>query len=124
MVASVQPSHPVAFRLAALFTTQVISNISLCLAYIATVVLLGPMVSRLAPMGRMALTNYLTHSIVFTLIFYGYGLGLYGEVGRAGATLMALALLAFQVWFSGWWLARYRMGPMEWVWRALTYGRA
>jgi uncharacterized protein len=112
---------------AALFTLQAATSIALCLAYMSTVVLLsrraGSVLKGLAPMGRMALTNYLTHSIVFTLIFYGYGLGLYGEIGRAGATAMALALLAFQVGFSRWWLQRFEMGPMERLWRVLTYGR-
>lgn len=117
------------FETAALFTVQTLSNISLCLAYISTIVLLltrtggAGKLSRLAPMGRMALTNYITHSVVFTLVFYGYGLGLYGEIGRAGATGMALVLLGVQVWFSGWWLSRFRMGPLEWLWRCLTYGR-
>ncbi|MCA1799008.1 MAG: DUF418 domain-containing protein [Xanthomonadaceae bacterium] len=112
---------------AALMTSAAIANMGLCLAYIGTLVALlrgGRMwLMRLAPVGRMALTNYLMHSVVFTLLFYGYGAGLYGEFGRAATTLMALALYAFQVWFSGWWLERYRIGPMEWLWRTLTYGR-
>lgn len=112
---------------AALFTLSIVVNISLCLAYIGTLMVLlhrgHAWLMRLAPVGRMALTNYLMHSVVFTLVFYGYGFGLYGEYGRAVATLMALALYGFQVWFSGWWLARHRMGPMESVWRTLTYGR-
>lgn len=112
---------------AALFTLSVVVNLALCLAYIGTLMVLlhrgRTWLMRLAPVGRMALTNYLMHSVVLTLLFYGYGLGLYGEIGRAGATGMALLLYAGQVWFSGWWLARYRMGPMEWLWRTATYGR-
>ena len=104
-----------------------IASLALCLAYVgtlATLVRLGrAWTVHLAPLGRMALTNYLTHSVVFTLLFYGYGLGLYGDIGRAGATALALVLFGGQMWFSAWWLARYRMGPMEWLWRTLTYGK-
>ncbi|MCC5825470.1 DUF418 domain-containing protein [Alkalimonas sp.] len=113
-------------RNAFLMTCQNLSNLALCLAYLATLVHLYLYKSRLirvlAPAGRMALSNYLLHSLVFTLLFYGYGLGLYGDFGRAATTLMALLLYGFQLWFSHWWLQRYRSGPMEWLWRTLTYG--
>jgi len=78
----------------------------------------------LAATGRMALTTYLTQSIVCTLLFYSYGLGWYGTVGFTGMFLIALILFAFQMAASTWWLARFRYGPAEWVWRTLTYGRA
>ncbi len=110
------------------FSAATVANFALCLAYVGTIVLLlrsasaGRALMRLAPAGRMALTNYLTHSIVFTLLFYGYGLGLWGEFGRFATTLMAIALYAGQVWVSAWWLARHRMGPTEWLWRTATYG--
>ncbi|WP_194756127.1 DUF418 domain-containing protein [Aliidiomarina indica] len=106
---------------------QTLANIALCFAYLSTFVLLMHYGKRwvqiFAPAGRMALTNYLLHSIVFTLIFYGYGLGLYGEIGRAAATGMAILLYVGQLFASQWWLQRYQYGPMEWVWRSLTYGR-
>ena len=107
-----------------------IANLALCLAYVSTLALLlqraaaARWLSTLGPAGRMALTNYLAQSLVFTLLFYGYGAGLYGEYGRAATTVMALAFFALQVWFSGWWLMRYRIGPCEWLWRTMTYGRA
>jgi uncharacterized protein len=78
----------------------------------------------LATTGRMALTTYLTQSIVCTLLFYSYGLGWYGTVGFTGMFFIALILFAFQMAASTWWLARFRYGPAEWVWRTLTYGRA
>ncbi|SEA49705.1 DUF418 domain-containing protein [Alkalimonas amylolytica] len=113
-------------RNALLMTCQNLSNVALCLAYMATLVHLylhkGHFIRLLAPAGRMALTNYLLHSVVFTLLFYGYGLGLYGDFGRAATTLMALLLYGLQLWLSHWWLQRYRSGPMEWLWRTLTYG--
>ncbi|HET6397613.1 MAG TPA: DUF418 domain-containing protein [Pseudoxanthomonas sp.] len=78
----------------------------------------------LAPAGRMALTNYLMQSVVCTLVFYGYGLGWFGQMPRAWQVAFALALFAVQVFASRWWLARFRFGPAEWLWRSLTYLRA
>ncbi len=76
----------------------------------------------LAAMGRMALTNYLLQSVVATLLFYGYGLGLARRVSPSLAIAIVLAILAGQLLVSGWWLRRYRFGPAEWLWRTLTYG--
>jgi len=78
----------------------------------------------LAATGRMALTTYLTQSIVCTLLFYSYGLGWYGRVGVTGCFFLTLILFAFQMAASTWWLSRYRYGPVEWLWRTLTYGHA
>ena len=83
----------------------------------------GAIRRRLAAVGRMALTNYLMHSLVFTLIFTGAGLGLVGRFSRSELYVFVLAMWAFQLWFSPWWLARYRYGPTEWLWRGLTYGK-
>jgi uncharacterized protein len=77
----------------------------------------------LAPVGRMALTNYLTHSILYLALFSGIGFGLYGEVGPALCVVISIAIFTAQMVFSRWWLARYRFGPAEWVWRTLTYGQ-
>ena len=76
-----------------------------------------------AATGQMALTNYLAQSVVLSLLFYGYGLGFYGRLGSAAAAGIGLSLYACQVGFSRAWLRRYRFGPVEWVWRSLTYGR-
>jgi uncharacterized protein len=75
----------------------------------------------LAPAGRMALTNYLMQSLVCTLVFYGYGLGYFERLPRAWQVLFVLALFCMQVLLSRWWLQRFRFGPMEWLWRSLTY---
>ena len=78
----------------------------------------------LAPVGRMALTNYLMQTVFHLLLFYGYaGLGLIGRVGPSVCVPLSLAVFAFQIVFSRWWLARFRFGPVEWLWRTLTYGR-
>lgn len=77
-----------------------------------------------APAGRLALTNYLSQSIIQGLIFYGWGLALIGRFGLAFVFPIALAIFAVQLAFSRWWLARFRFGPVEWLWRSLTYGKA
>jgi uncharacterized protein len=81
------------------------------------------LVALLAPVGRMALTNYLTHSVVMTTLANGYGFGLFGQVGIATMLLMAVILFAIQIPLSHWWLQRFRFGPFEWVWRTLTHGQ-
>lgn len=82
---------------------------------------LGSLLDRFAAVGRMALTNYLSHSLILTTVFYGYGLGLYGDVPRAAQMLFVVAVVVMQLWWSPWWLARFRFGPVEWLWRSLTY---
>jgi uncharacterized protein len=109
--------------------TYMVAGLVLALAYGATVVLAlegraGDWLREwLAPAGRMALTNYLAQSVVGTLVFYGYGLGQWGHVGRFAQVGLVLAVFALQVLLSRWWLARFRFGPAEWVWRALTYAQ-
>jgi uncharacterized protein len=75
----------------------------------------------LAAVGRTALSNYLLQSVVCTLIFYPYGLGLFGQLGPAWGLVLVAVIYAAQVVLSNLWLSRYRFGPAEWVWRALTY---
>ena len=71
----------------------------------------------------MALTNYLTHSIVCTTLFYGYGFGLFGQINRTGLAAIVLAIWIFQLIVSPIWLKYFRFGPAEWLWRSLTYWR-
>lgn len=73
--------------------------------------------------GRMACTNYLGQSVFGILLFYGIGLGLGGRVGLLSTEAIALAVYAFQICFSLLWLSRFKYGPVEWVWRMLTYGK-
>jgi len=79
------------------------------------------LMARFAAVGRMALTNYLMHSVILTTVFYGYGLGLYGSVPRFWQMGFVLAVISLQLLLSPWWLSRYRFGPVEWLWRSLTY---
>ena len=100
----------------------------LALAYGSTFAILWqsaawrPRLARLAPAGRMALTNYLTHTVVSLTLFYGIGFGLMGRLGPVWWPLMVVAMISAQVTFSRWWLARFAFGPMEWIWRQATYG--
>jgi uncharacterized protein len=110
-------------------TGQTFGAPALALFYMATLTLLAERAvwrARLAPLantGRMALSNYLLQSLVCTLLFYGYGFALYGRIGTAGGIVLTAAIFALQVVFSTWWLGRFRFGPMEWLWRTLTYGK-
>jgi len=77
----------------------------------------------LAPVGRMALTNYLLQTVTCVTIFYGYGFGLFGTIGALKATLIALTIFSVQIVLSSIWLRYFAYGPMEWIWRQLAYGR-
>lgn len=80
---------------------------------------------RLAAVGRMAFTNYIAQSLIMTTIFFGgRGFGLWGEVDRVTLWIIVAAIWVLQLIWSPLWLARYQMGPLEWLWRRLSYGRA
>ena len=104
-----------------------VGSVLLSLGHIAVFMLiiksgvLRNLMQRFAALGRMALTNYLMHSVILTTVFYGYGLGLYGTIPRLWQMLFVVAVVGFQLWFSPAWLQRYRFGPVEWLWRSLTY---
>jgi len=70
----------------------------------------------------MALTNYLMHSIICVVLSYGFGLALWWRIGASTAMEIAAAIIILQIPLSAWWLAHYRFGPVEWIWRRLTYG--
>lgn len=76
----------------------------------------------LAAVGRLALTNYLMQSLICVVIFTGWGFALVGTFERWQLYPLVVAIWAFQLWFSSWWLSHYRFGPTEWLWRTLTYG--
>lgn len=98
-------------------------------AYVASLCLLWlrpagrRLLAPLAPVGRMAMSNYLMHSLVFTTVSYSYGLGLYGEIDYLEGLGLTVLVFALQIPLSAWWLSRFRFGPMEWAWRSLSYGR-
>jgi len=110
----------------ALRAPHVDASILLALAYVCGLLLwLTPKraatVPGLAAIGRMALTNYVLQSVVLTFLFYGYGIGLFGRIGSAAAAALGALIYALQVVLSQRWLQRFRFGPLEWLWRSLSY---
>ena len=105
------------------------ATLLLGLGYMAGVVWLfgqprgRPALQPLAPVGRMALSNYLAQTVVAVAVFYGVGLGLGPRFGLVGVGAAWVLLFAAQVAASRWWLARFRFGPAEWLWRSATYAR-
>ena len=95
----------------------------LAFAYGAAVLLWLPRAPLLAAGGQMALTNYLMQSVVFCLVFYGYGLGQFGRVGVWPTVAGGVVFYVVQLVFSRAWLRRFHFGPAEWLWRSLTYGQ-
>ena len=77
--------------------------------------------SRLAAVGRMALTNYITHSVVCAFVFTGIGFSMYGELQRYQLYYVVGAIWLAQLIISPIWLKHFRFGPLEWLWRSLTY---
>ena len=83
----------------------------------------GWLITKLAAVGRMALSNYLGQSILCGLLFYTVGFGLYAQFTGYHLWLVVLGVWIVQIAFSNWWLNRYQFGPFEWLWRSLTYKR-
>ena len=79
---------------------------------------------RLAPVGRMAMTNYLMQTILATTVMYGHGLGWFNTMGRAELWCIILPIWLLQIFWSKWWMDRFRFGPFEWLWRTATYWKA
>jgi uncharacterized protein len=105
---------------------SIIGNLPACLGYVGAVVLMlhsktaFSRIRVLGPLGRMALTNYLTQSLIGATVFYGYAMGYWG-MPRAQQVLFVLVVYAAQIAVSHWWLSRFLYGPMEWLWRGFTY---
>ena len=122
------PQMPITVVSLVVVLLGVISVPALSLGYICLVIVacqsltLRARLRRFAAVGRTALTNYLLQSVVGTLIFYNYGLGFFGDVGPAVLLPLTFVIFAAQLYASSWWLRQYRFGPVEWVWRRLTYG--
>jgi uncharacterized protein len=104
-------------------------RLMMTIAYAALLILLirraaaSAWIARVAATGRAAFSNYLGTSIVMTTIFYGYGVGLFGDVDRWTLYLFCIAMWAVMLLWSKPWLERFRYGPLEWLWRSLARGR-
>lgn len=105
-----------------------VGSVGVFLGYVGLVMLLARgtrmagVRARLAAVGRMALTNYIAQSVFCSLIFYGHGLGAFERVGSVACVGIVVAIWGLQLAWSPWWLARFRFGPLEWLWRTLSYG--
>jgi uncharacterized protein len=84
---------------------------------------LRALADRLAAVGRMALTNYLAQTLICTFIFFGWGLGYFAHFERKWLPLFVVGVWILELAWSPWWLRRFRFGPLEWLWRSLTYGK-
>jgi uncharacterized protein len=100
---------------------------SLSAFYVALIALLywrNPLrswLATLAPVGKMGLTVYLTQTVFGLLLFFGFGFGYLGEMGVAAAVACGIAFYIVQIFLARAWMSRFGMGPVEWLWRALTY---
>lgn len=105
-------------------------NVALATIYVAGIILLfqkprwhNRLMAFYAP-GRMGLTTYLVQGLVGVLVFFGFGLGLMGVIGALASVGIGLVLFILQTYFSKWWLGKFKYGPIEWLWRSLTYFKA
>jgi len=129
MVIDLAIAEPFSFYAAIHLASMAFGDLGLAIFFMATIVRLYQnknWTKRFVPLaytGRMALSNYLLQSIVCTFIFYNFGLGLFGQVGPAIGLALAIVIFAGQVYVSKLWLQRYQYGPVEWLWKSLTYGK-
>ena len=120
---------PQALNMFVFYGPSHVLRLPMILGYAAVLVAMTPVWAatglgrRLSAAGRMAFTNYVGASAVMAVIFQGWGLGLFGHFMRPGMELFVLLGWALMLIFSPWWLARFRYGPLEWLWRCLTYWR-
>lgn len=107
--------------------TYELSRLTISAGHVGLVMLIcreqwfGWLTARLSAVGQMALSNYLTHSLVCTTLFYGYGLGWFGSLERHQLYFVVTSIWVFQLILSPFWLRHFLFGPFEWLWRSLTY---
>ncbi|MGN7612626.1 DUF418 domain-containing protein [Magnetococcales bacterium HHB-1] len=80
-------------------------------------------VKLLIPVGRLALSNYIIQSLILTTIFYGHGLGFFNQWNFSSLFILVIMIWSVQLIYSRWWLRKFRFGPLEWLWRSLSYQR-
>ncbi len=100
--------------------------LSLCYVYLFTSAYLSgkyKVLHAFSYVGRMALSNYLFHSVLYVIIFRGPFFAMAGKVGSLACMVPVIIVFPLQILFSKWWLKTYRFGPAEWLWRSMTYGK-
>ena len=104
-------------------------SLFLCIAYLSIFMIftnsniLKSLKNRFAAVGRMALTNYILQSLTCTILFFGIGFGLFGQIDRWLQIIIVILIWTLQLICSKPWLEKFRFGPLEWVWRSFTYGK-
>jgi uncharacterized protein len=108
-------------------TTYDLGRLAVALGHMSLIILmvrigsLSWLTSRLAAVGQMAFSNYVLQSVICSLLFYGYGFGLYGRLQRYELLYVVLPIWVVQLIVSPIWLRHFRFGPLEWCWRSRTY---
>lgn len=111
------------------YVACIFGDTGLSIFYMSSIILLfqrkkwGLKLKPFGYVGRMALSNYLLQSIIGTMIFYNYGLGLYGQISPVLGLSLVVVIFVGQIYLSKYWLQRYQFGPLEWAWKSLTYGK-
>ncbi len=129
VIATLKPAAPASSNLADVLATFSFSvqQASLSAVYLGLVTLVfwrqpaRGLLPQLAPMGKMGLTTYLLQTVFGITLFYGIGFGMLGHLGTAAAVAAGIAFFVVQILLSRWWMAHFSMGPVEWLWRSLTY---
>lgn len=109
------------------FTTYQAARVAMTFGHMAVLLLickagwLPGLRSRLSAVGQMAFSNYIAHSVIYGVVFYGYGFGMFDRMQRYQLYYVVLGMWVFSLIASPWWLEHYRFGPLEWCWRSLTY---
>ncbi|WP_405296828.1 DUF418 domain-containing protein [Algibacter sp. Ld11] len=104
-----------------------VAQLLMSISYIMTIIKIAQNVigkrilEYLIPVGRMALSNYIIQTVLMVVIYYNLGFGLFGKTGLISTFIIAIIIVVFQIILSNMWLKYYRFGPLEWVWRSLTY---
>jgi uncharacterized protein len=119
---------PLSIRIIADFA-RTVGTTALSFFYITAIVLLWrketwkKILKPLEAVGSMALSNYFMQSLICTTLFYSYGFNLFGKIGPLIGFLLVLAISSVLIFLSGRWVKYFRFGPVEWLWRSLTYGK-
>jgi uncharacterized protein len=116
------PALALALRILLCFAVPVLSaGYAAAIALLSTSTRWPVLQNGMKAIGRAALSNYLLQSAVGTTLAYGYGFALYGKVGALAGLGLSAVIYALQLPLGAWWFTRFRFGPMEWIWRVLSY---
>ncbi len=107
------------FRYYIVLSSMIFIGSAICWLFVAGK--LKALFANLAIMGKMTLTNYMVQNLIGLLVFSGFGLGVWSNMPIWFYVLLAIVVYVVQIYFSKWWLSKYNYGPIEWIWRQLSY---